>query len=362
MSAPELSVVVCSHNGALTLAGTLQNLERQSLDRDRYEVILVDDGSTDATAEIGRSHGASVVSLSRRRGVAAARNAGVEAAAAEAIAFTDDDCEPDHGWLAAVADCLSDPAVDGVGGHVVPICASGFLLRYLRTRSPLAPLRAELLSSSDPRYRLRLYLRGVASNGPGPPPGAPLYSVVGANMALRRRLVVELGGFDEAFELGGDEQDLCLRAHLRPQGAVFRYEPRAVVAHVFRPSFRDTLRRARAYGLGHARTALKHRHVHVILYPFPLLTATALALASLYRRGHPALASMLVPLLAYLRWPRTAWRTRSVEPLAYPYLQLAEEVATMFGELQGLRGGYQREGAAPSAPPSATATESSQIS
>ncbi len=341
---PELSVVICTRNGARTLPAALAAIESQSLDRSRYEVIVVDDGSTDGTAEIARGQGARVVSLDPGGGLAAARNAGVRAAKAPAIAFTDDDCRPGREWLAAIAGALSNPAVDGVGGRVLPACASDFLLRYLAARNPLTPLGGELLSSADPRYRLRLYLRGMAHPRPEPLAGAPLYSVVGANMALRRELVVELGGFDEAFWFGGEEQELCLRAHARPGQALFRYEPRAVVTHIFSPRLSDSLRRARAYGLGHARITLKHRQVRPIVYPFPLLVASAVMLAALRPRLRHALLAMLAPELAYLSWPRTAWRTRSTEPLAYAYLQLAEETWTMAGELRGLRDGYAAAG------------------
>jgi glycosyltransferase involved in cell wall biosynthesis len=326
------------------LPATLAAIERQSFDRSRYEVIVVDDGSTDRTAEIAHAHGASVVSLAANCGLAAARNAGVQAATAPAIAFTDDDCEPDHEWLATLAGALSDPSVDGVGGRVVAACPNDFLHRYLRARNPLTPLPAELLRSADPRYRLRLYLRDMARSRREPPPGAILYSVVGANMALRRELIAGLGGFDEAFGFGGEEQELCHRAHARPGRALFRYEPRAVVTHAFRPRLGDSLRRARAYGLGHARIALKHDKVRLILYPFPMLVASAIMLAALKPRLRAAVLAMLAPEVSYLSWPLTAWRTRSVEPLAYPYIQFAEELWTMAGELRGLRDGYEAVG------------------
>jgi glycosyltransferase involved in cell wall biosynthesis len=340
MDSPELSVIICSRDGERTLPATLAHLQKQSLNPSRYEVIVVDDGSRDRTSEVARSHGARVVRLDQSVGLAAARNAGVDAARRPIVAFTDDDCQPAANWLAALAAAFSAPDVDGVGGLVLPVSSDGFVLGYLEARKPLAPLGAELLASSRPIYRLRLYLRGVLSSQPDLPAGAPLYAPIGANMAFRRKLIIELDGFDEAFTLGCDEEELCRRAHSRPQPVHLRYEPAAVVLHRFEPELRDTLRRARAYGRGHGRATLKHRDMRLILYPFPLITAAAIAGALITRRTWPPVLGALAPLAAYARWPIHAWRTRSLAPLAYPYLQLAEEVWTIVGELQGLAAGY----------------------
>ncbi len=337
---PELSVVVCTRNGKRTLSATLSHLQRQSLDRSRYEVILVDDGSTDRSAELARPNGVRIVRLDRPRGLAAARNAGVSAARGGVVAFTDDDCAPAETWLAALASSFDDGAIDGVGGKVVPACSNRFLLGYQRAHNPLTPLAGELLVSRRVDYRLRLYLRSVLRSEPELAAGARLYSPVGANMAFRRQLIVELGGFDEAFRFGAEEEELCRRAHARPQGARLRYQPEAVVVHQFDPRLRDSLRRARAYGIGNAREAIKHRDRRPIVYPFPLLVGLAVLLALNTRRPRPLALAALSPMAAYLRWPALAWRTRSVEPLAYPYLQLAEEVWTMLGELQGWRAGH----------------------
>lgn len=339
---PELSVVICTRDGGRTLAATLAHLERQSLERSRYEVIVVDDGSTDDTAQIARAGGAAVVSLEDGPGLTAARNAGVEAAAAGVIAFTDDDCLPHPNWLAELADAMADPAVDGVGGKIVPACEHDFLLGYLEAHNPLSPLPGELLVSNRAGYRLGLYLKGVIRPPAEPPAGSPLYSVVGANMAFRRELLLELGGFDEALPFTGDEEDLCRRAHARRGGARLLYRPEAVVVHQFAPRLGDSLRRARAYGIGHIRGAIKHRDQRPIVYPFPLLVALAVLFALRTRRAAPLVLGSLAPLAAYARWPALAWSRRSVEPLAYPYLQLAEEVWTMLGEAEGRRVDYRR--------------------
>jgi glycosyltransferase involved in cell wall biosynthesis len=333
---PEISVVLCTHNGERTIASALSSLGHQSLSSARYEVIVVNDGSADRTAEIARSHGVRVIDLQPNRGLAAARNAGTAAARAPIVAFTDDDCQPARDWLERLFRALSDPRIDGVSGRVVPACTNSFMLRYLSARNPLTPLGVDLLASSGRAHRFRLYLRRVVGRSADLDPGASLYSLLGANMALRRELILELGGFDEEIRFGGEEEELCRRAHDEPQGALLLYEPSAVVVHRFNGRLRDPLRRARAYGRGHPHAARKHRDLQLIVYPFPIATAVALCVAIANGRKRQILLAALAPLAAYARWPVQAWRTRSPKPLVYPYLELAEEASTMVGEVEGL--------------------------
>jgi glycosyltransferase involved in cell wall biosynthesis len=337
---PDVSVVICSHNGERMLPSALAHVYSQSLSPERFEVIVVDDGSTDGTAEVAAAHGARVLRLTPNCGLAGARNAGVSAARGVIIAFTDDDCEPERDWLAALVASFSDPATDGVGGQVRSASSDGFVLRYVAARCPLAPLGADLLASANRRYRLWLYLRSVICSGAPLLVGESLYSVVGANMAFRRKVILELGGFDEAFVFGSEEEELCRRAHARDGGARLLYEPAAVVRHRFEPSLRDTLRRARSYGKGKARAASKDADVRLVVYPSPVVVLAMFIVALLSRRRAPAVFVAIAPLFAYARWPSRAWRTRSLEPLVYPYLQLAEEAWTMRGELEGRRAGY----------------------
>jgi hypothetical protein len=153
-------------------------------------------------------------------------------------------------------------------------------------------------------------------------------------MAFRRSLLQRVGGFDPRISFGGEEEDLCRRAHRLDGGARFCYRAAARVRHHYRPGLADALRRSRAYGAGNARSALTDPDVMPIVYPFPLLWGAAVVRA--VRRGPVAVAvaGAVMPLALYLRWPAYAARERSWRALVFSHLQMAQEAATMVGEVQ----------------------------
>lgn len=113
---PFVSVIVPVYNAAATLPGCLEALWQQTYPRDRYELIVVDDGSTDDSAQLGAAGGARVVSEGKL-GKSGARNRGAERARGELLLFTDADCEPIPTWIEKmVAPFQTDPQVAGVKG------------------------------------------------------------------------------------------------------------------------------------------------------------------------------------------------------------------------------------------------------
>ena len=114
---PPISVVVPAFNAARTISRCLAALERQTLGRDRYELLVVDDASTDGTGDIARACGARVVSLDRTSGPGGARNAGIHAARGRIMVFTDADCEPCPDFLELlVRPLLHEPGVGATKG------------------------------------------------------------------------------------------------------------------------------------------------------------------------------------------------------------------------------------------------------
>jgi GT2 family glycosyltransferase len=224
---PLASIVVATHNRASTLSRLLDSLVGQAAGVP-FEVIVVDDASTDATADLLRRASAEspldlrVLRLDANRGPATARNLGWRTARAELICFTDDDCVPHPGWVAALVGASRD--VDIVQGRTVP-----------------APDQSQH--------------SGPFSHTMAVPHEDGLYST--CNIAYRRSTLEGVDGFDEAFTMAyGEDTDLAWRAIDR--GATTAFVPEAIVEHDVRPSsFRDHLRGLRRReGLVHA----VHKH------------------------------------------------------------------------------------------------------
>jgi glycosyltransferase involved in cell wall biosynthesis len=331
MSAADLTVVICSLNGAAGLPRCLDALSRQAF-AGRLEIIVVDDGSTDGTSDVARAHGAIVVRHPVNRGLAAARNSGLRAASAPIVAFTDDDCEPEPEWARQLIAGYRE-GVTGVGGPVVPQAPGGFMAGYLERHNPLRPLELTLAKSNNLGYRFYLYLRQQCTVGEARGQ-RDLYAFVGANMSFRRQAVIDAGWFDERFRFGAEELDLCrtLAQAFPPARLVFT--PEARVVHHFEPSVRDTLRRSRLYGFGSARFYRKWRNIRPTFFPWPVLVL-ALLLASV---PFPPLAAaaLAAPLLLYPRAVRTALARRRAGCLLDAYLQLGQEACEDIGFLHGL--------------------------
>ncbi|HEU4419646.1 MAG TPA: glycosyltransferase [Planctomycetota bacterium] len=224
---PSVSVVVASYNAAATLDECLQSL--RALRYPDFEVIVVDDGSTDDTAAIARRHRVGLLEIPHG-GLSRARNAGIEAARGEIIAFLDSDARADADWLRFLVTALESEQADAAGGPNLEPPEAGFVARCV-------------------------------GNAPGNPThvlvGDTLAEhVAGCNMAFRRTALQALGGFDARHDAAGDDVDVCWR--LLDRGSRIAFSSCALVLHHRRGTVRGFLRQQRGYG--RAEAALRARH------------------------------------------------------------------------------------------------------
>jgi GT2 family glycosyltransferase len=218
---PRVSVVVCSRNGERTIRDTLDGLLQ--LEYPDYEVIVVDDGSTDATAAIAREYPFSVISTPNG-GLSAARNTGLEAARGEIVAYIDDDAWPDPHWLHYLVTVLTAGGHGGVGGPNLSPRGDGWIAECVG----LAPGGATHVLVADTEAE----------------------HVPGCNMAFRKSVLETIGGFDRQFRAAGDDVDVCWR--LRDRGWTLGFSAASVVWHHRRNSVRAYWRQQVGYGRAEA--------------------------------------------------------------------------------------------------------------
>jgi GT2 family glycosyltransferase len=228
--APRVTVVVASYNAAPTLSDCLESLLR--LDYPNYEILVIDDGSTDDTPRITAAY-PQIRTLRHKvnLGLSTARNLGIRAATGEIIAFTDADCRADPDWLRyLVMGLTADRALAGIGGpNLLPPDDS--------------PVAAAVMAS----------------------PGGPAHVLLddrhaehlpGCNVAFWKWALDAVGGFDPVFRRAGDDVDICWR--LRRRGWALGFAAPAFVWHHRRATLGDYFRQQAGYGEAEALLLAKH--------------------------------------------------------------------------------------------------------
>jgi cellulose synthase/poly-beta-1,6-N-acetylglucosamine synthase-like glycosyltransferase len=221
------SVIVPVFNGAGTLDACVSALGRQSVSAASYEVIVVNDGSTDHSAEVARRHGVAVLDQDRA-GAAAARNRGAQVAQGGLLLFTDADCEPMPDWIEEMVAPFADPEVAGVKG------------RY-RTR------QCSLVARFAQAEYEEKYDRLARTDG--------IDFVDTHAAAYRRAIFLQHGGFDPEFKLDED-QEFSFR--LAEAGCKLVFAPAAVVYHKHPDTVRSYAFRKMQLARWKVRVHLRH--------------------------------------------------------------------------------------------------------
>ena len=224
---PKVSVVICAYNAESTMEACLQSLLQ--LRYGNFEVIVIDDGSKDATLAIAQRFPFRVIHQ-ENKGLSMARNVGIEAASGDYVVFTDSDCVVDPDWLTYLIGAMQRHGWIAAGGPNLPPPENSRVPACVAV-APGGP--THVLINDD-----------IAEHIPG------------CNMAFRRDVLTEVECFDPVFTSAGDDVDLCWR--LQNGGLQIGFSPAAMVWHFRRNTVRAYLRQQRGYGKAEALLYFKH--------------------------------------------------------------------------------------------------------
>jgi glycosyltransferase involved in cell wall biosynthesis len=300
MNALPVSVVIPALNEESCINRCLVSVLDQDFPREQMEVVVVDNGSTDATASIARQFPVRVVDEARP-GVARARNTGIRAARGEIVAFIDADCVAKPDWLRELVSGSNEEKIGCFVGDILPMPGGGLISDFIHDRRLIS--QEALLSATPP----------VAAC---------------ANIAYRRNVFDEIGYFDEKF-IVGEDGDLFWR-FVKSTRFQYRFQRGAVVLHPHPSSLSGLLRRTCLEGRGLARFRLKHRDD----IPKHMTSLSRYAVVFIATLG------------GCVKYPLRVWRERKTgqrltRSFAYPFLDKAYSIFLMAGiicELARARG------------------------
>ena len=225
-NSPRISVIVCTYNGSATIRKSLEGIAK--LDYPNFEVIVVNDGSTDSTPDIVKEFNVKLITT-KNKGLSSARNTGMYNASGEIIAYIDDDAWPDPHWLQYITYAYSSSNHACIGGPNISPYESGFISTCV-ANAPGGPVH--VLDSDE-----------IAEHVPG------------CNMTFRRDALMKIGGFDPVYRCAGDDVDVCWR--IQESGRTIGFHPSAVVWHQRRNSFKAYWKQQKGYGKAEALLEVK---------------------------------------------------------------------------------------------------------
>lgn len=289
--APDLSFIIPALNEARNISRTLESIRQQAAAYS-HQVIVVDNGSIDATAQLAREAGATVL-LQPASTIATARNVGADHAQGRILIFLDADVSLTDAWRQNLPACLS--TLDGAapvvtGSHCSPPDHCGWIERHWFGETAVE--------------------QNVSHLGTG-------------HMLLRRDFFLRLGGFNGGMETGED-YEFCQRA--RAAGArIFNDSQLRVIHHDFPRSLRQFIRREAWHGRGDLRSPASFLQSKVALGATVFLVAHALLFVGMLAYPIAALAGLLLLLLllaasTWKKYRHASWRSRLINGgLFYAY-------------------------------------------
>ena len=307
---PAISVVVNTFNRRDELMVCINSLLCQKTDA-HFEIIVVDDASTDGTAALLETLPVITCRPASNEGLALGRNRGADAASGPLLAFLDDDEFVGPAWIDTVLDAWrnADPDIAIICTTPRPIPGTTFNRRYLSWQNPLLPI--PLLASGDASLpgRMRRYLQRINNRLPS---SAHIGFAPGGSITIRADAFWQIGGYQKQNFAAGEDDYFCEAIRSEFGQGCIDHSPAMELFHNFKPGFRDSINRNFRYGKG-AGQLTRHVGAAPVIQPLPALLIPLGVLSTLILGWWAVVVVAAVPYLITL--PHLIRSARRIGPL-----------------------------------------------
>jgi glycosyltransferase involved in cell wall biosynthesis len=320
------SIILCTLNGGEEITKTIESLLGQTYPPDQYEIIAVNDGSTDKTGQILSTYPIKVLHHPAPKGIAHARNTGLKHAKGEITVCFDDDCTAYPNWLSNLTSAFDDKNVMGVGSIITLPKRPSLTDQYCFDTGYGNPFPMTLSRSKNILVRLFTYIvvnfQNPVSNYEN---GTTVSELPGISAAFRTDHLKLVGGWAEQYTNCSEDIEICTRLKLKFPQKKFIAATEAKLVHEQHLTFFNFIKKE--FKRGKARI----QYYRLIDKTPPYFPGPLIIFLLLPFMATPTLA--LLPHLLYPWWVVRTIKERKIRMLIYPYLQLLHEGSTVIGML-----------------------------
>ena len=330
---PFVSIVVCTYNGENRIKDCLDALITQDYPQDRYETVVVDDGSTDRTDEIVSKYPVKIIKHRKNLGISSARNTGLRNANGTIVAYTDDDCIVKKVWLKNLVKFYRDDIV-AVGGLIIPFSVRTIMEKYMAETGYGNPAPLEFRKSKNPLYRFYIYLKDmfwpitITQKDP-----VQVSSIYTGNASFRKKILKEVGEWEEDLN-SSEDSEMCEKLNKKFKNKKILFTKKAVVIHKHQTSFFYFLKQTFKRSENTLKYYLKYNKIPPV-FPFPLFILLLTFLVGYFNILLGFLTLIISPHFFYLWWSIKFFRKLKLYYLLFPYMQFSLELTTILGMLRG---------------------------
>lgn len=326
---PFVSIILCTYNEEKTVGEAVESLLNQSYPKDKYEIIAIDDCSSDKTCEVLFKYPFKLIKKKKNEGIASSRNIGLKLAKGEIYVCFDGDCVANKNWLKhLVKTYIKNPSIAGVCGAVYPYDESKIGSRFLQDLGEGNPYFFDSKKSDNPISRFIYYVKRK-SNGALNNKSQLVCSMPGSNSSFKTKVLKEVGGWDETSRLAEDTV-ISRKIFRKYKDRAFLFNKKAKLKHRHPSDFFNQLKRKYKKGI-YTFKYYKEYKISLPIYPFPLGIILISILFFLLSPLYFLISLIVSPPIFYFWYTIKFFKSFNLDYFIFPYMTFLWEFSENLG-------------------------------